>query len=256
MPTRTLRTMSPWLLLALSAFLLALPIAFRPRTPSRTEFHGFLGFLWNLNAVYCTLVHRLRTEPAPLPESGPAILISNHTCNIDHFLLQAGTGRKLGFMISRDYYDIPAFRPFCNLVDCIPVNSGGSDSSATRAALRALKEGKVVPMFPEGRMLPTSGEEIGEAKAGVAFIATRAKVPVIPAYIKGTPPSKNLLRSFFGPSNARVVYGKPIDPSEFVIPEGRDAERAALVATTEKLMGAIRALRDRVKLEEESLSKS
>jgi 1-acyl-sn-glycerol-3-phosphate acyltransferase len=248
--------MSPWLLLAFSACLLALPVVFRPRTPSKSEFHGFLGFLWNLNAVYCVLIHRLRTEPAPLPESGPAILISNHTCNIDHFLLQAGTGRKLGFMISRDYYDIPAFRPFCDLVGCIPVNGTGEETSATRAALRALKEGKVVPIFPEGRMLPVSGDEIGEAKAGVAFIATRAKVPVIPAYIKGTPRSKNLLKSFFGPSDARVVYGKPIDPSEFVIPKGHDADRAALVATTETFMGAIRALRDRVKLEEEGRSKS
>jgi len=243
--------MSPWLPLALSALLLALPIAFRPRTPPKWEFGGLLAFFWYLNVAYCVLVHRLVTESAPLPESGPAILISNHTCNIDHFLLQAGSGRKLGFMIAREYYDIWAFRPFCRMIGCIPVNRDGKDTAATRTALRALKEGRVVPIFPEGRILQTSGEEIGEGKAGVAFIASRAKVPVIPAYIRGTPRSNKFLKSFFTPSNARVVYGKPIDPSEFVIPDGHDAERAALAATTERLMGAIRTLRDRVKLEEE-----
>ncbi len=237
--------MTVWFLLALSALLLALPVIFRPGTQPPSEFRGLLAFFWYLNAVYCAVVHRLSTERAPLPESGPAILIANHTCNIDNFLLQAGCLRKLGFMISRDYYDVWAFRPFCQLVDCIPVDNNGKNTAATRAALRALKEGRVLPVFPEGRMLTTSGREIGEAKPGVAFIAMKAQVPVIPAYIRGTPESRILWRSFLTPSHSRVLYGDPIDPSEFPMPEGHEAERVALAATTEKLMGAIKALRDR-----------
>jgi 1-acyl-sn-glycerol-3-phosphate acyltransferase len=246
--------MSPWTLLALSALLLALPVAIRPKQPEDWEFDGLLAFFWRVNAVYCRVVHRLVTEEAPLPKVGPAILIANHTCNIDNFLLQVGTGRKLGFMISRTYYDVWAFRPFCKMIDCIPVNRDGKDSNAARAALRALKEGRVLPMFPEGRMLPTSGREFGEAKPGVAFIATRAKVPVIPAYIKGTPESRQFLVSLLTPSHTKVYYGEPIDPSKFVIPEGRDAEKAALKATTDAMMGAIRALRDRAEREEAARS--
>jgi 1-acyl-sn-glycerol-3-phosphate acyltransferase len=242
--------MSPWTLLALAALLLAVPIAFRPKASRDWEFSGILLFYWYLNAAYCVLIHRLKTEPAPLPTVGPAILIANHTCNIDHFLLQAGTGRQLGFMISRNYYDVWAFRPFCQMVRCIPVKSDGKDSNAARAALRALKEGRVLPMFPEGRILPKSGEEIGVARPGVAFIATRANVPVIPAYICGTPRSNQFLVSFLSPSRSRVYYGEPIDPSRFVIPDGHDAERAALSATTEVMMGAIRALKDRAELDE------
>jgi 1-acyl-sn-glycerol-3-phosphate acyltransferase len=242
--------MSPWTLLGLSALLLALPVAIRPKSRREWEFGGFLAFLWYVNAAYCVLVHRLKTEPAPLPTSGPAILIANHTCNIDHFLLQAGTGRKLGFMISRTYYDVWAFRPFCKMIDCIPVNRDGKDSTAARTALRALKEGRVLPIFPEGRMYPTSGREIHEGKAGVAFIATKANVPIIPAYIRGTPESNRFLVSFFSPSRSRVYYGEPIDPSHFAIPEGHAAERAALAATTEAMMDAIRALKDRADREE------
>ena len=242
--------MSLWILLAIAAMLLALPVTFRPRNPAEWEFSGFLSFLWYFNAAYCKVYHRLVTEAAPLPATGPAILISNHTCNIDHFLLQVGSGRKLGFMIAREYYDFWAFRPFCRMIGCIPVNRDGKDTTATRSALRALKEGRVLPIFPEGRILPTSGREIGEGKAGVAFIATRANVPVIPAYIRGTPRSNHFVISFFTPSDARVYYGEPIDPARFVIPDGHDAERAALAATTEVMMDAIRALRDRADREE------
>jgi 1-acyl-sn-glycerol-3-phosphate acyltransferase len=243
--------MNPWTPLALAVSMLALPVAFRPPKPrDDREFTGLLAILWRINVVYCAVVHRLKTEPAPLPRVGPAILIANHTCNIDHFLLQAGSRRKLGFLISRSYYDVWAFRPFCRLVDCIPVNSDGKDSSAPRAALRALGEGRILPLFPEGRMHPMSGLEIGEARPGVAFLATKAKVPVVPAYIRGTPRSKQFLVSFFTPSESRVYYGEPIDPSQFVIPEGHDSQRAALAATTERLMDAIRALKDRAEREE------
>ncbi len=240
-------------MLACTVAVLSLPMVLDRSPPPRKdwEFRGFLAFLWYLNSAYCKVVHRLQTEPAPLPATGPAILISNHTCNIDHFLLQAGSGRKLGFMIAREYYEFWAFRPFCEMIGCIPVNRNGNDTTATRSALRALKEGRVLPIFPEGRILQTSGREIGEGHPGVAFIAMKANVPIIPAYIRGTPKSNVFLRSFLTPSHARIVYGKPIDLADFAVPEGHDYERAARVAATETLMNAIKALRDRVDREEE-----
>jgi 1-acyl-sn-glycerol-3-phosphate acyltransferase len=213
------------------------------------EFHGFLAFLWHLNVAYCALIHRLRTEPAPLPASGPAILISNHTCNIDHFLLQAGCERKLGFMIAREYYDFWAFKPFCQMIGCIPVNRNGNDTSATRTALRALEEGRVLPIFPEGRILMTSGKEIGEGHPGVAFLAMKANVPIIPAYISGTPRSNQFVKSFFSTSHSRIVYGEPIALAHRENGESHEDQRAARSAVTEQLMNAIRQLRDRVESE-------
>ena len=230
----------------LAILLLVIPFLIQPRdSPEMGEFRGFLAILWRVNAWYCAVVHRLRTGTAPLPEHGAAILIANHTCNIDHFLLQAGTFRKLGFMIAKEYYDFPPFRPFCRLIGCIPVNRNGKDLAATRAALRALQEGRVVPMFPEGKILPKSGEEIGEGKHGVAFLALRAKVPVIPAYIRGTPRCNEFRWSFFTPSHSRVVYGTAIEPSEFAHSAEKEDERAALTALTDRFMAAITALRDK-----------
>ena len=87
---------------------------------------------------------------APLPEHGPAILISNHTCGIDHVLLQAACDRLLGFMVAREYYEIPLLEPWCRLVGCIPVNRDGRDFAATRAAIRALKDGRRAAHFSGG----------------------------------------------------------------------------------------------------------
>jgi 1-acyl-sn-glycerol-3-phosphate acyltransferase len=102
----------------------------------------------------------------------------------------------------------------------------------------------VVPVFPEGRILPTSGRELGQGKPGVAFIALRAGVPVVPAYICGTPETDDVFKALFTPSHARVVFGSPIDLSRFVSPDG-DFDKSRLGEVTEYLMSAIRDLRDR-----------
>jgi 1-acyl-sn-glycerol-3-phosphate acyltransferase len=168
-------------------------------------------------------------------------LIANHTCGIDHLLLQATTYRVLGFMIAQEYYDNRLFHPFCKLIRCIPVKRDGRDLSATRAALRALEEGRVVPIFPEGRILPTSGRELGEIKQGAAFLALRAGVPVIPAYIRGTPETNQIGPSLITPSSARVVFGKPVDLSDL---QSERNDRAAVVEVSRRFREALLALQN------------
>jgi len=219
--------MSSWALLFLTSCLLLLPAVVhavgirRLRAGPRPEIRGLLSFLWLVNASYCSFWHRFRkTGRAPLPDHGPAILISNHTCGIDHMLLQAACHRVLGFMVAREYYEWGWVRPFCELVRCIPVNRDGRDVSAMRAAFKALKEGRVLPIFPEGHIVPASGRQLDEMRPGTAFLAIRAQVPVVPAYIWGTPMTDQIIDALKTPSRARVIFGEPIDLSDI------DAEQA------------------------------
>lgn len=235
---------SSWLLVA-SALLLGAPWLMMPRRQRPPEIRGLLRLLWWVNAFYCRFWHKLEVRAtAPLPEFGPAILIANHTCGIDPMVLQAGCKRVLGFLIAKEFYEYWAFRPMCRLLRCIPVRRDGRDLSAMRSALRALEEGRVVPIFPEGRITPESGRTIGEAKPGVAFLVVHARVPVIPAYIWGTPATKKIWTALLTPSRAHVVFGPPI-PFEDLGPDG-PADRERLAAVTGRLMGAIRSLRDEV----------
>ena len=213
------------------------------RTPR--EITGVVRILWWLNACYCAFWHRLRLpDHDPLPADGPALLISNHTSGVDHMLLQASTRRALGFVIAKELYDVPLHRPFCRLIGCIPVKRDGRDLAATRAALRALGGGRVVPIFPEGHIIPTGGRELGPGKPGVAYLAVTSRVPVIPAYISGTPETNQLGRSLRTPSHARVDFGPPVDLND-ILATGK-VERDRLDEVTVRLMDAIRSLRDQV----------
>lgn len=233
--------MNPLYLLLYSAVLLIGPRLLMPRPRKRPEIRGYRRVLWAINRLYCQVWHRLDAPvSAPLPEHGPAILIANHTSGLDPSVLQATSDRVLGFLIAKEFYERPIFHPLCRILGCIPVRRDGHDLAATRAALRALEEGRVVPIFPEGKINPTSGRTLLPPKPGIAFIVLHARVPVIPAFIWGTPATNNVPKSLTTPSHAHVIYGPPIDPSAFDTPGPTDRERLAAVA--EQLMAAIRAL--------------
>lgn len=232
-------------LMFLTALLLGSPWLLGPRRQLRgttkPEIRGFLSFSWWLNAAYCGFWHQLRANGlAPLPSEGPAILIANHTCGIDHMILQAKSRRVLGFMIAQEYYDFWACRWFCRKIRCIPVKRDGRDLSATRTGLRALKEGRVLPIFPEGKILPTSGEELDEIKPGAAFLAVHSRAPVIPAYIRGTPRTNLIGRSLYTPSRSRILFGPPIDLSDVDMDAAGDREAVAVVS--ERMKQALLAL--------------
>ncbi|WP_406696116.1 lysophospholipid acyltransferase family protein [Singulisphaera sp. Ch08] len=243
--------MNPGLLLSLTALVLAGPWVLMPRPRVRPEIVGILRPLDWLNRLYCGLWHRLRLENrCPLPEHGAAILIANHTCSIDHMLLQAGSRRVLGFIIAQEYFDNRILHPICVRLGCIPVRRDGQDLSAIRAALRTLEQGRVVPVFPEGRILPTSGRELGPGRPGVAFLALHARVPVIPAFICDTPPSNEVLKSLSTPSHSRVIFGPPIDLSD--MPSTPPYDRSVLTTVTDRMMDAIRGLQKQLLVENDA----
>jgi 1-acyl-sn-glycerol-3-phosphate acyltransferase len=239
--------MTPWPLLLTTILLLVIPwlLLRLERWPDRAddlhEIRGPLRWLYRGFQAYCAAWHGLRADRyAPLPATGPAILIANHTCGIDHMLLQAASRRLLGFMVAREYYESPWLNWITSHVGCIPVNRDGRDLSATRAALRALGEGRVVPIFPEGRILPASGRDLGPMRPGSAYIAIRAGVPVVPAYILGTPKTDEILEALATPSRARIVFGDPIGLSD--IPRDRAGDKEVQAEVSGRFLAALLAL--------------
>jgi 1-acyl-sn-glycerol-3-phosphate acyltransferase len=242
--------MSVWALLVLTAMLLMLPWISEKgttplqRAPAKREIRGLLRLLAVLNTLYCSVWHQLANcGYAPLPEHGAAILISNHTCGIDHLLLQSRSRRLLGFMVAREYYEWKWIHWICRYIGCIPVNRDGRDFAATRAGLRALKNGRVLPIFPEGHIVPASGTKLDDMMPGTAYLAIRAQVPVIPAYIHGTPWTNEIIESIVTPSRARVIFGELIDLSD--IHRDRAGDKQVQAEVSERFKQAFLALQAR-----------
>lgn len=177
-----------------------------------------------------------------VPEEGGYILAGNHVSYLDPALLWCGSTRPAHFIAKEELFDTPVLRWGLPRVWAFPIRRGSADREAIQRATDLLTRGEPVGIFPEGtRFRPgeIATDGLGEAHAGVAFIAMRANVPVVPVGISGT--EKALPRGARIPRFPRVTvrYGRPVCPEEFT--EGGRKERTQ--AMTSEIMRRIQEAR-------------
>jgi len=143
-----------------------------------------------------------------VPAKGPFIIAANHSSYLDPLLITAAVHRTLSFMARENIFRCPVIGWIVKHAYAIPVKRHGRDMSAVKNALRVLKNGGALAIFPEGTR--TKNKKLKPAKAGVGFIVYKAKVPVVPVYIEGSfdamPRSIKTLKRY----PVRVYIGKPV----------------------------------------------
>ena len=191
------------------------------------------------NRAFTHLYHHLEVFGAcTLPKTGPAIVVCNHTSALDPHLVQSPCRRLITWMMAKEFYDLWYLKPVFHQLGVIPVTRSGRDTSATRAALRALAGGQLLGIFPEGRI--ENSREMFPFQTGVALMAMKTGVPVYPAFLDGTQRNKEMLAALIQPQRARVIYG---DAVQF---DRNDTTRDGLSAATDAIQDAVAALRDRM----------
>jgi 1-acyl-sn-glycerol-3-phosphate acyltransferase len=185
---------------------------------------------------FSTMYHDLKVlTPCPLPAKGGAILVCNHTSSLDPVLLQAAVPRVITWMMAKEYNGVWGVQWFLNAIEPILVERSGRDMAATRAALRALKDGKILGLFPEGRIERAHGLE--EFQTGVALLALKSRAPVYPAFLDGTQRMKGMIEAFLRPNHVTLAFGPPV-PLDYENDDGREG----LDAATARIRDAVAAL--------------
>jgi 1-acyl-sn-glycerol-3-phosphate acyltransferase len=153
-----------------------------------------------------------------VPRSGGALLVSNHLSHLDVFVLGLLLHRPLNY-VARSSLFIPVLGPFIRSVGGFPIQREGMGAQGLKETLRRIKNGGIVTLFPEGTR--SRDGELADLKAGIAVLAARTRVPVVPAAVAGTFEAWPRSRRFPGCHPVRVHYGQPIMPDELA---GLDAE--------------------------------
>lgn len=158
-----------------------------------------------------------------IPRRGGFLLASNHLSYLDPPLLGAACPRRLSFMAQTKLFDNALLGAFMCGVHVIPLQRGESDVAAIREAVRRLRRGEAVAIFPEGGR-QFSGQ-LGHAKGGVGLIAEAARVPIIPVLVQGTfqalPPGSRRLKR----AKIRVAFGPQIPYTTSPVPTLASRER-------------------------------
>ena len=163
-----------------------------------------------------------RVRRVPLPAGG-VVIASNHQSYVDPVLLGAGLPRRLSFMARDTLFMNPLFGRLIRDVGAFPVRRDGVGKEGLKTAVRKLKDGEAVLVFPEGTR--TLDGRIGRIKDGAGLLSRLSGVPVVPAAVEGTFLAWPRGRAYPLPARMTVAFGEAIPAGRFrQDPDGARAE--------------------------------
>lgn len=200
-------------------------------------------FFSNLFRITLKLFFRFRViDDLKIPAEGGVIVVSNHVSYLDPLVMGAVMRkRQATFMARSGLFRIPLVGTFVKTFS-FPVDRDNPRPSTIKEAVRRLKKGELIVMFPEGGR--SKDGSLLDAKRGVCMIAALSGAKIIPAFIDGTfralPAGARLIR----PARISVIFGDPVEVS------GGKAGKDFHERIGSDIMESIRRLKAKVKVKE------
>lgn len=185
-----------------------------------------------LHFLFRTLTRLEVVGEENIPTSGGCLLALNHLSRLDAPLVFAILKRKDSTgLVADKYKNYPIFNWVVETAQGIWLDRDNPDFGALRAAVKFLRAGGVIGIAPEGTRSNT--QSLMAPKPGVAFLAVKANVPIVPIAISGTEKTMHEMVRFRR-SRIRVEFGKPF---ELAIPSRKDKDKdAALNQAADEIM--------------------
>lgn len=170
--------------------------------------------------LYFGHICRVRLDAMELPSTG-FVISMNHRSAWDMVLYWAILPRRIKFLAKKELFSYPLLNGVLARW-CIPVDRGRYDRRALSMGIRALHEGYVLSVFPEG----TRHAQLAAGHGGAVLMAAKAGVPVVPGAITGN----------YGPGQELTVrFGRPISLPPELTRQEREEATAELMRTIRDL---------------------
>lgn len=199
-----------------------------------------MSFLWTIMRPLAVVLVRpaFRVKVVGrknIPKKGAAILASNHLSALDHVVLPMATRRPIVNISKVEHFQSGKVKAwFFRQWSIIPVQRGKGDTAAMDAARKALADGKLFCIYPEGTR--SLDGKLHKGHTGVARLALEMRVPVIPCGMVGTyeaKPKGGKTRYF---TKTAAVIGPPLDFSQYW---GMHEDKEVCRKVTDEVMLAI-----------------
>jgi 1-acyl-sn-glycerol-3-phosphate acyltransferase len=196
------------------------------------------NFLRWLIRVIINLIARVEIQGFEnIPENGGFVVATNHLGRLDPALLFYIMDGDFILTIAEKYEHHWLFGPLGNAVGGIWLDRFNADVGALRKVLNRMKTGGILVIAPEGTRSKT--EAMAEGKPGVAYLALKAGLPIIPVGLTGTEDRLVIARlKRFEKSEIKIIIGKPFN----LPPIQRKDRDAILKQHTDEIMCRIGAL--------------
>lgn len=142
-------------------------------------------FLVSIVSVLVKLIYRVKINGIEnLKDDQPFIISANHIHIFDPVILATLTKRQIFFLSKKELFEKKLFAKFFGKLGVIPIDRDNTDIKAIKSCFRVIRAGNILGIFPEGTRVKTV--DINNMKKGVALIALKNKVNILPIHIEGT----------------------------------------------------------------------
>src|SRR5712675_2197431 len=200
--------------------------------------------------------------------AGGILLAANHISHFDPFIVSSVVRRKIDWMAMAEFFRFPVLGFLLHAVDAFPAARDRAELETIRAAIKRLKNGRIVGIFPEGGIRDGARSLLEGAplRPGAATLAQIAGVPIVPCVILGSDrfyskkrslPFQSLyaeLRENFRlttddlPRSPQERMSSPPHPGQTRKPSNHTLQRAMAIAVDSLLCGSINLLHRRHRL--------
>jgi 1-acyl-sn-glycerol-3-phosphate acyltransferase len=144
-----------------------------------------------------------------LPPEGGVLLLANHQSLLDMIVIAVQLDRPISFFARSGLFKNRFLAWLITSLHAFPIRQGEADFSGIREAIRRLKEGHILNVYPEGSRTETG--ELGPIEPGAALIVRRAEVPIVPVVVDGAFQAWPRGAKFFTAHPIRVMFGPPMN---------------------------------------------
>jgi 1-acyl-sn-glycerol-3-phosphate acyltransferase len=135
-------------------------------------------------AIAKTFFHYRVIGAENMIEEGPCIIAANHCSYLDPPLVGVACQRAIHYLARKSLLDIPVLGPILPQLNVIPVDQKNADRSALMGAIRVVRNGGAVLIFPEGSRSPDG--KLQPAQPGIGMIVAKTGAPVVPVRVFGS----------------------------------------------------------------------
>lgn len=166
--------------------------------------HPFIRSYNKLNVINCEAVL----------DNWPFIITPNHSSHMDTMAMYSAFPLKyvnrLFSVAAKDYFFRNSSIALGSrlIANIIPLDRTGTEKEGLQLSFSKIREGHSILIFPEGTRSVTG--ELGRFKKGAILLSKEAKIPIIPAYIKGTFQSMPKAARFPIPARITILFGDPL----------------------------------------------
>ena len=157
--------------------------------------------LFLLNRLYPSKTHNKENFP-----QGKAVIVSNHLHAIDCVYIAKIYNRDIYFLAKQELFKKKFISKLLKSLGGVPIDRDNPDMRTLMSAIKMLKEGHKLVIFPEGTRNKTGTTELQPIKGGAMVFAVKSKSPIVPIMVDR---KARLFR------RSHVIVGEPFELSEF-----------------------------------------